>query len=98
VLVFDEVDANVGGETAKVVGQKMQQLARRNGRFSALPILPQVAAPAAAHFLASKHVRGGRTISEITLLAQEARVEELTRMLGGQSDAARHHAEALLGL
>jgi DNA repair protein RecN (Recombination protein N) len=97
VLVFDEVDANVGGETAKVVGQKMQQLAKER-QVLCITHLPQVAAPAAAHFLASKHVRGGRTISEITLLAQEARVEELTRMLGGQSDAARHHAEALLGL
>jgi DNA repair protein RecN (Recombination protein N) len=97
VLVFDEVDANVGGETAKVVGQKMQQIANER-QVLCITHLPQVAAPASAHFLASKHVRAGRTISEITLLTREARVDELTRMLGGRSDAARHHAETLLGL
>jgi len=95
VLVFDEVDANVGGETAVAVGQKMQQIAAKR-QVLCITHLPQVAASADAHFVVSKEVRDGRTISEITLLERKARVAELSRMLGGQSDAARKHAEAML--
>jgi DNA repair protein RecN (Recombination protein N) len=95
VLVFDEVDANVGGETANAVGEKMQQIAVRRQVFC-ITHLPQVAAPAAAHYVVTKQVKDGRTISAITLLDKKSRVTELARMLGGQSDAARKHAEALL--
>ena len=95
VLVFDEVDANVGGETANAVGEKMKQIAARR-QVLCVTHLPQVAAPADAHYVVTKQVKNGRTISEITLLDQQARVTELARMLGGQSDAARRHAEALL--
>ena len=93
--MFDEVDANVGGETANAVGEKMQQIAKRR-QVLCITHLPQVAAPASAHFVASKQVKDGRTISEIKLLNQRERVTELARMLGGQSDAARKHAEAML--
>jgi DNA repair protein RecN (Recombination protein N) len=55
-----------------------------------------VAAPADAHYVVTKQVKHGRTLSEITLLDKKSRVTELARMLGGQSDAARKHAEALL--
>jgi DNA repair protein RecN (Recombination protein N) len=55
-----------------------------------------VAAPATTHYVATKQVKAGRTISEITLLDAQERVTELARMLGGQSEAARKHAEALL--
>jgi DNA repair protein RecN (Recombination protein N) len=58
--------------------------------------LPQVAAPADAHYVVTKLVKNGRTISEITLLDPKSRVTELARMLGGQTDAARQHAEAML--
>ena len=95
VLVFDEVDANVGGETANAVGEKMQQIAQKR-QVLCITHLPQVAAPASAHYVATKQVKGGRTVSEITLLDPKERVTELARMLGGQSDAARRHAEALL--
>jgi DNA repair protein RecN (Recombination protein N) len=95
VLVFDEVDANVGGETANAVGEKMQQIAQKR-QVLCITHLPQVAAPASAHFMASKQTKAGRTTSEITLLSAQDRVTELTRMLGGQTDAARKHAEALL--
>ena len=95
VLVFDEVDANVGGETANAVGEKMQQIAQKR-QVLCITHLPQVAAPASAHFMASKQTKAGRTTSEITLLSAKDRVTELTRMLGGQTDAARKHAEALL--
>jgi DNA repair protein RecN (Recombination protein N) len=95
VLVFDEVDANVGGETANAVGEKMRQIAK-NRQVLCITHLPQVAAPATAHYVATKQVKAGRTISEITLLDAEERVTELARMLGGQTEAARKHAEALL--
>jgi DNA repair protein RecN (Recombination protein N) len=95
VLVFDEVDANVGGETANAVGEKMRQIAR-NRQVLCITHLPHVAAPASAHYVATKQVKAGRTISEITLLGVGERVTELARMLGGQSEAARKHAEALL--
>ena len=95
VLVFDEVDANVGGETANAVGEKMQQIAQKR-QVLCITHLPQVAAPASAHFVATKHLQAGRTVSEITRLDQKVRVTELARMLGGQTEAARKHAEALL--
>ncbi len=95
VLVFDEVDANVGGETANAVGEKMKQIAAKR-QVLCITHLPQVAAPADAHYVVTKQVNGGRTISEIHLLDGKARVTELARMLGGQSDAARKHAEAML--
>ena len=95
VLVFDEVDANVGGETANAVGEKMQQIALKRQVFC-ITHLPQVASAADAHYVVSKSVKNGRTISEITLLDKKLRVTELARMLGGQTDAARKHAEALL--
>jgi DNA repair protein RecN (Recombination protein N) len=95
VLVFDEVDANIGGETAHTVGQKMQQLARTR-QVLCITHLPQVAAPADAHLVATKQTRAGRTVSEVRLLESAERVTELARMLGGQTEAARKHAEALL--
>jgi DNA repair protein RecN (Recombination protein N) len=95
VLVFDEVDANVGGETANAVGEKMKQIAVAR-QVLCITHLPQVAAPADAHYVVTKLVKNGRTISEITLLDKKSRVTELARMLGGQTDAARKHAEALL--
>jgi len=95
VLVFDEVDANIGGETANAVGEKMKQIAAQRQVFC-ITHLPQVAAPADAHYVVTKQVKDGRTISEITLLDKKSRVTELARMLGGQSEAARKHAEALL--
>ncbi len=95
VLVFDEIDANVGGETAAVVGEKMARIARRR-QVICITHLPAVAASASAHFVVTKRSEGGRTISEITQLDRAQRVQELTRMLGGQTEAARRHAEELL--
>jgi DNA repair protein RecN (Recombination protein N) len=95
VLIFDEVDANVGGETANAVGEKMKQIAAKR-QVLCITHLPQVAASADAHYVVTKQVKNGRTISEIELLGKKERVTELARMLGGQSDAARKHAEALL--
>src|SRR6185295_11113748 len=76
VLVFDEVDANIGGETAHAVGQKMRQIARQH-QVLCITHLPQVAAPASTHFLVSKELRSGRTISQITSLQKRERITEL---------------------
>jgi len=95
VLIFDEVDANVGGETANTVGEKMRQIATKR-QVLCITHLPQVAAPAGAHYVVTKQMKDGRTISEIALINGKERVTELARMLGGQTDAARRHAEALL--
>ncbi|HTV62848.1 MAG TPA: DNA repair protein RecN [Verrucomicrobiae bacterium] len=95
VLIFDEVDANIGGETANAVGDKMKQIGARR-QVLCITHLPQVAAPADAHYVVTKQIKNGRTISEIQLLGKKERVAELTRMLGGQGDAARKHAEAML--
>ncbi|MEN9572200.1 MAG: repair protein RecN [Verrucomicrobiota bacterium] len=95
VLVFDEVDANVGGETANVVGEKMRQIARARQVLCITHLAP-VAAAADTHFVVTKQVRDGRTLSDIQPLSAKQRVDELARMLGGQGEAARKHAEALL--
>lgn len=95
VLVFDEVDANVGGDTANAVGEKMKQIAR-NHQVLCITHLAPVAAHGDAHFVVMKQVKEGRTISEINLLTRAARIDELARMLGGVSAASRKHAEALL--
>ncbi len=95
VLIFDEVDANVGGETANAVGEKMRQISKQRQVLCITHLAP-VAAHSDAHYVVSKLVKAGRTTSEIALLGKVERVEELARMLGGQSEAARKHAEALL--
>jgi len=95
VLVFDEVDANVGGETAQAVGEKMRQIARRRQVLCITHLAP-VAAAASSHCLVTKELHTGRTISRVQTLDREERITELARMLGGQSEAARRHAESLL--
>ncbi len=95
VLVFDEIDANVGGETAAVVGEKMRHIARRRQVICITHLAP-VAAAAESHFVVAKRVEGGRTLSEIELLDEQKRTGEIARMLGGPTEAARRHAGALL--
>ncbi|MBL9172018.1 MAG: DNA repair protein RecN [Verrucomicrobiales bacterium] len=95
VLVFDEVDANVGGETARAVGEKMRRIAQRHQVLCITHLAP-VAAAGEVHFVVSKDVRDGRTESQVTRLDPAHRIEELARMLGGATAAARRHAEELL--
>ena len=97
LLVFDEIDANVGGETAHAVGRKLAQAAKRR-QVVAITHLPPVAACGAHHFAVRKFVRDGRTHTTVAPLDADARVEELARMLGGRestSVALRHAAELL---
>ncbi len=95
VLIFDEVDANVGGETARAVGQKMRQIAKQHQVLCITHLAP-VAAAGDVHYVVSKEVIAGRTESRIELLDRKQRVEELARMLGGATAASRMHAEELL--
>jgi len=78
-----------------MVGTKMQQIAAHR-QVLCITHLPQVAAPADAHFVATKKTLESRTVSQIELLESKDRVSEIARMLGGQTEAARRHAEALL--
>ena len=97
VLVFDEIDANVGGEIARVVGRKLAALGASR-QILCITHLPQVASCAASHFLVRKEIRGDRTYTGIAPLAGEARVDELARMLGGErlTSVVRRHARELL--
>ena len=95
LLVFDEIDANVGGEIAAAVGRKMRELGSSHQIIS-ITHMPQVAALAASHYLVTKVVEGGRTHSELTAVSGAARVDEIARMLGGRAASARAHAESLL--
>jgi len=81
-LIFDEVDAGIGGRVATVVGQKLASL---GDRFQVLCIthLPQIAACGQTHFLIEKTIQGRRTLTSVTRLDAEARVAELARMMGG---------------
>src|SRR2546423_7694097 len=95
LLVFDEIDANVGGEIANAVGEKMRTLSADHQGLC-ITHLPQVAAAAATQFVVTKEVVGGRTHSRLRELAGKARQEEIARMLGGKSDSALKHAATLL--
>lgn len=97
LLVFDEIDANVGGEVAVKVGRKMRALADSH-QVLCITHLPQVAAAAHRHHAVAKQFEGGRTTTQVDELHGTARVAELARMLGGQeSESALAHARSLLG-
>jgi DNA repair protein RecN (Recombination protein N) len=95
LLVFDEIDANVGGEIANAVAAKMEALSKTH-QVLCITHLPQVAARAASQFVVEKQVRNGRTRSVLHEVKGEDRKAELARMLGGASESANAHASALL--
>lgn len=95
VLIFDEVDANVGGETAAAVAERLRGLGKSH-QVLCLTHLPSVAAAAEHHFAVVKRVEKGRTFAELSRLDGEERERELTRMLGGDGKAARMLAKELL--
>lgn len=96
-LVFDEVDAGIGGRVAEVVGRKLHAIARSH-QVLCVTHLPQIASLADAHWAVRKHVERGRTRTEVVPLSRTDRVEEIARMLGGETvtDAARHHAREMV--
>ena len=95
LLVFDEIDANVGGEIAHSVGAKMRSLGAAH-QVLCITHLPQVAAAASAQYVVAKQYTGDRTISHLAEVKGKARVEEIARMLGGRNDSALAHARTLL--
>jgi len=96
-LVFDEVDAGIGGRVGLQVGETMRRVAGYHQVF-AITHLPQIAARAHHHILVSKGARGGVTTADVRVLRDDDRVMELARMLGGdpESDVSRAHARELL--
>ncbi|MCE9542984.1 MAG: DNA repair protein RecN [Verrucomicrobia bacterium] len=95
LLVFDEIDANVGGEIASKVAGKMKELGRGH-QVLCITHLPQVAAAASTQFMVMKSVQDGRTGTTLAPVIGTDRVEEIARMLGGVTDSAKAHARSLL--
>jgi DNA repair protein RecN (Recombination protein N) len=97
VLIFDEIDANVGGEIGGAVGRKLAQVADCH-QLICITHLPQVAACGTTHLAVSKKVEDGRTYTEVQLLDEESRPEEVARMLGGKdsTNVTLQHAKEML--
>jgi len=96
-MIFDEVDAGIGGAAAEVVGKKLREAAAHH-QVLCITHLPQIACFGRHHFLVEKAVTGGRTKTDMRRLAEEERLNEMARMLGGVtvSDKAREHAREML--
>ncbi len=94
-LIFDEIDAGIGGRSAEPVGRLLRQLAEGH-QVLVVTHLPQIAAYADHHLLVEKGARGRRTVTQVHELAGEERVAELAAMLGSAESAARDTARALL--
>ncbi len=95
VLIFDEVDANVGGETALAVGKRLRQLAKKH-QVLCITHLPQVAAAGHVHFRVEKKLLKGRTLTLLENLERKERVSEMARMLGDSGSTAKELANSLL--
>jgi DNA repair protein RecN (Recombination protein N) len=97
-LVFDEVDAGIGGAVAETVGRALHSIGR-DRQVLCVTHLPQVAAQADAHWSVTRTSGRGRVSTQVAKLARAARVEEIARMLGGAEITAttRKHAAELLG-
>jgi DNA repair protein RecN (Recombination protein N) len=96
-LLFDEVDAGVGGRVAEIVGKKLKQVAAHQQVIS-VTHLPQIAALADCHFVVRKEVEKGRTFTKVRRLSDRERIAEVARMLGGVkiTEQTRRHAEELV--
>ncbi|NQU41486.1 MAG: DNA repair protein RecN [Lentisphaerae bacterium] len=97
VLVFDEIDANLGGEMGNAVGAKLAAVAETH-QVLCITHLPQVAVHGASHYVVSKSVEGGRTRTHISAIEGKDRVEEIARMLGGRdmTSVTLKHAREML--
>jgi DNA repair protein RecN (Recombination protein N) len=95
LLVFDEIDTNVGGEIANAVGAKMRTLSNEHQLICITHLAP-VAAAASSHFVVTKDVVRGRTFSNLREISGKARQEEIARMLGGKSQSSLQLAATLL--
>ena len=96
-LVFDEVDAGIGGQTAHVLGQRLKKLSKQN-QVICVTHLPQIASCADHHFFIEKKAEGTRTVTQVTRLAAKDRVHEIARMISGdhQTESVLKHAAELI--
>ncbi|HJX60442.1 MAG TPA: DNA repair protein RecN [Thermodesulfobacteriota bacterium] len=97
VLIFDEVDAGIGGAIAEVVGRKLRELSKHH-QVICVTHLPQIACFADRHHSVKKEVKSGRTVTVVDPLEKEARVDEIARMLGGVkvTEKTRAHAQEMM--
>jgi DNA repair protein RecN (Recombination protein N) len=97
ILIFDEVDAGIGGAVAEVVGRKLKDISREYQVFC-ITHLPQIASFADAHYKVAKRIQGERTRVEVERLDEEGRIQELARMLGGVKITGKtlEHAREML--
>ncbi len=97
-LVFDEVDAGIGGAVAEEVGRKLRRVAAKRQVFC-ITHLPQIASMATSHYGVSKSIKKERTSTDVRLLEKKERVDEIARMLGGKTitEATLTHAEEMIG-
>ncbi len=93
-LIFDEVDAGIGGRTAELVGRQLKLLAEKQ-QVICITHLPQIACYGDHHYRVTKQAHGKETLTEIELLSHEARIEELARMLGGIAISDKTRAQAI---
>jgi len=96
-IIFDEVDTGIGGATAEIVGKKLQEVSKHH-QVICITHLPQIVCFGDGHFLVSKRVSGNRTTTEINVLTEQERLDEITRMLGGVNitEKTREHAGEML--
>lgn len=94
ILIFDEIDSNIGGTTAAVVGKELAKLAKTH-QLICISHLPQVAAEADRHFTVEKFSKKDKTFTKIEKVDGKKRVAEIARMLGGTSAAIKHAEEIL---
>ncbi len=94
-MLFDEIDAGLGGEIAENVGKKLRQMGE-NYQVIAITHFPQIAAMGQLHLVVEKHDREGTTVTQVRELSATDRLDEIVRMLGGETDTARKYANELL--
>jgi len=98
-LIFDEVDSGIGGSTAEDVGRKLKDVSKHH-QVLCITHIPQIACFGDSHYRVVKTIEGERTITSVDVLAEEARLDEITRMLGGAelTKKTREHAREMLEL
>lgn len=96
-LIFDEIDAGISGPIGQVVGKKLNFLAK-NHQIFCITHLPQLAAFSATHFHISKNISGGKTVTSVAKLTETEKINEISRMLGGEkiTDTSTKHAKELI--
>jgi DNA repair protein RecN (Recombination protein N) len=98
-LIFDEIDAGIGGSVAQIVGEKLKSISKDHQVFC-VTHLPQIACYANAHFRVQKEIKSGRTLTVIEPLSEDERVEEIARMLGGLeiTEKTKEHAMEMISM